>query len=100
MPAAELLPIRFGRKNLISYTDSFSDNAAITNTFAYPTTVTDPDGNLATVKYRYDLGAVTRTQNPKMIAANTDKGIVTTYDQYGRVKRVDNQFTLSYTPCL
>ena len=90
-----------GRKNLISYIDSFSDNAAITNTFAYPTTVTDPDGFSSKIQYRYDIGAVTRTRDPKMILADPDtpnsttpkKGIVKTYDAIGRLKRVDNEFS-------
>ncbi len=47
-----------------SYTDSFSDGQNH-NTFAYPTTITDPDTFTSTVQYNYDFGAVTRTQDPK-----------------------------------
>ncbi len=86
-----------GRKALIAYDDSFSDATTINNTFAYPTTVTDPDGNIATVKYRHDLGAVTRTQDAKMLTADNTKGIITKYDLVGRVTRVINQFTSGYT---
>ena len=43
---------------LISYADSFSDNTN-RNTFAYPTTVTDPGGFSSTTKYNFDFGAVT-----------------------------------------
>ncbi|HEY0765612.1 MAG TPA: hypothetical protein VGD61_24750 [Pyrinomonadaceae bacterium] len=40
----------------VSYTDAFSDNVN-RNTFAYPTTLTDADGNNSTVQYNFDLGA-------------------------------------------
>ncbi len=86
-----------GRSTTISYTDDFSDTATVSNTLAYPTTVTDPDGYTAKMRYRYDIGAVTRTQDPKMIAADPTKGIMTTYDAIGRVTRVDNQFSNGYT---
>lgn len=51
-------------------------------TLAYPTTVTDADGHSSSIKYNYDFGATTRTQNP-LGAAQT-----VTYDGAGRVDRV------------
>ena len=77
----------FGHGNAISYTDSFSD-AIIRNTFAYPTTVTDADGNSSTVQYNYDFGATTRTQSPT--PANQTQGAVQTmtYNNLGQLERV------------
>src|SRR5262249_31759782 len=46
------------------YTDSFSDGNNSRNTFAYPTTATDPDGNSSSVQYKFDFGAVTHMQGP------------------------------------
>jgi len=73
----------------ISYTDSFSDGVNH-NTFAYPTTVTDPDNYSSTAQYNYDFGATTRTQDPK--------GAVTTivYDAAGRTDRITNQINGAY----
>lgn len=84
------------RQTTISYTDSFSTNGidSTTLTFAtmaYPTTITDPDGFSATAKYNYDLGALTRTQDPKGAAQTTE------YDAAGRVKRVTNAVNSAYT---
>jgi hypothetical protein len=45
------------------YADSFSDSVN-RNTFAYPTRVTDAEGNYSTVQYNYDFGVVTRTHAP------------------------------------
>ncbi|HEY0763242.1 MAG TPA: DUF4214 domain-containing protein [Pyrinomonadaceae bacterium] len=77
----------FGHGNAISYTDSFSD-AIIRNTFAYPTTLTDADGNSSTVQYNYDFGATTRTQSPT--PANQTQGAVQTmtYNNLGQLERI------------
>ncbi len=50
-------------QTFLDYGDSFSD-AVNRNTFAYPTTVTDPEGFSSTAQYNYDFGAATRTQSP------------------------------------
>ena len=73
-----------------SYTDSFSDGQNH-NTFAYPTTTTDPDSFTSTVQYNYDFGAVTRMQDPK--------GAVQTiiYDSAARIERITNQTNGAYT---
>jgi len=41
-------------QNTINYVDSFSDSANH-NTFAYPTTATDADGNSSYLQYNYDF---------------------------------------------
>jgi RHS repeat-associated protein len=73
----------------INYTDSFSDQIN-RNTLAYPTSVTDPDNFVSTTTYYYEIGAITRMQDPK--------GSVETrqYDNIGRIERVENQFTNGY----
>jgi len=73
----------------ISYTDSFSDNTNH-NTLAYPTTVTDGDNFSATSQYHYDMGVVTRTQDPKGAAVSR------TYDTAGRLQQVTNLFNNAY----
>jgi RHS repeat-associated protein len=80
----------YGRGTTVSYADSFSD-AVNRNTFAYPTTSTDADGFSSFVKYNYDLGAVTRTQDAK--------GAVQTisYDAAGRRKQSTNPTNGAYT---
>ncbi len=97
-PTTQYLPDNnlTGRTTIMSYLDSFSDSTA-NNTLAYPTTVTDPDGKQSKLQYRFDIGAVTRTQDPKMWAADASKGIVSKYDALGRLTRVDNQFSTGYT---
>lgn len=67
----------------ISYSDSFSDNIN-RNTFAYPTTVTDPAGYSSTVQYNFDFSAITRTQDPKGAAFTRE------YDWAGRMTRKNN----------
>jgi RHS repeat-associated protein len=67
----------------VSYADSFADNIN-RNTFAYPTTVTDPDSYSSTSKYDYSFGAVTRTQDPKGAAVQMD------YDGAGRISQATN----------
>jgi YD repeat-containing protein len=79
----------------ISYTDAFSvDGANIQNpallTLAYPTTVTDPDNFSSSARHNYDLGKVTRQQDPKG-AAQTSQ-----YDVAGRVTRVSNAVNGAY----
>jgi YD repeat-containing protein len=79
-----------GHAVTISYTDSFSDTAKNSlNTFAYPTTITDPDGFASTTQYNYDFGAATRTQRPA--PAGQTQGAIQTfeYDSAGRTTRVN-----------
>lgn len=74
----------------ISYNDAFSDNVN-RNTFAYPTTVTDPGSNASTLQYNFDFGAITRTQDPKGAAFSRE------YDWAGRLTRQTNLVNQAYT---
>ena len=73
----------------LSYTDSFSDSVN-RNTYAYPTTVTDPGAFASTIQYNYDFGGVTRTQDPKGAVQTI------TYDGAARTDRVTNQTNGAY----
>lgn len=93
------------RETRIVYTDVFSDST-VSNTLAYPTKIVDPDAYAlnptnpaaySSLKYRYDIGTVTYTQDPKMLATAPTTWIVKTYDEVGRLKRVDNQVNNGYT---
>ena len=73
----------------ISYTDSFSDNIN-RGTLAHATSVTDADNFVSTFKYHYDIGALTRVQDPKAAVETRE------YDNIGRLQRITNQFTSGY----
>jgi len=79
------------------YADSFSDSVN-RNTFAYPTTITDQEGNSATTQYNYDFGAVTRTHAPTSGTGGgtTYLDVVRLYDSYGRLDRTTNQTNNAY----
>jgi YD repeat-containing protein len=86
-------PIRssdpLGHQTTTGYADQFSvDGVTVANssvvTLAYPTVITDPDGYSANARHHYDLGQVTRQQDPKG-AAQTRQ-----YDAAGRVTQVSN----------
>lgn len=65
------------RQTNISYADAL-------NTFAYPTSVTDPEGYKAQVAYNYDLAVVMSTTNPRGAIQTTLYDSVT-----GRVTRTE-----------
>jgi YD repeat-containing protein len=79
---------------VLKYADSFSANGTNLDaprsfaTFAFPTTVTDADGNSSFVRYHYDFGAKTRVQGPP--PANQSQGLIETfaYDTATRIERV------------
>ncbi len=81
----------------ISYQDSFSDGNNSRNTYAYPTTSTDPDGFASTSQYNYDFGAATRTQKPT--PAGQTQGLIQTftYDSAARLTRVTTANNNAYT---
>ena len=90
----------------LSYADSFVKQTVAASartfnfsTFAYPTTVTDPDGNTATVKYDYDMGAVRKAQTPlPNTVVNTPGPIQTiSYDAVGRIGQVTSDTNQAYT---
>jgi YD repeat-containing protein len=89
-------------QSTVSYTDAFSaDGVNPTNlsfsTLAYPTTVTDADGNSSFVKYHYDFGAKTRVQGPP--PAGQSQGIIQTfaYDNAARIQQVTTTNNGAYT---
>ncbi|MDQ1638475.1 MAG: hypothetical protein QOF62_1814 [Pyrinomonadaceae bacterium] len=92
-----------GHQSLIAYTDSFSadgDNLDAPRSFvtlAYPTTITDADGNNSYVRYRYDFGARTRVQGPP--PQNQSQGAIQlfTYDNAARMERVTTANNNAYT---
>ncbi len=89
----------------IDYADSFSDNNNSRGTFAYPTTVTDPDNFYSTTKYNYDFGAITYRQTPPPNATSQPSPSPTpigpaqsfTYDDLGRLERTTNLANNAYT---
>ena len=80
-----------GRQTNFSYQDSFSDGNNSRNTFAYPTTVTDPGGFSSTMQYNFDFGAVTRTQGPPPAGQSQGAIQTLTYDSAARVDRVTSR---------
>jgi len=82
-------------QTFFNYQDSFSDGNN-RNTFAYRTTVTDPDGFNSTAQYNYDFGAVTRTQSPA--PAGQTQGLIQnfTYDSAARLERVTTANTNAF----
>jgi YD repeat-containing protein len=74
-----------------SYDDSFSDGQNDRNTYAYPTTMTDPDQFSSYVKYNYYFGAVTWARDPKLAV------MTRIYDAVGRIERITNAVNGAYT---
>jgi YD repeat-containing protein len=75
-----------GHVTTTSYTDSFFQSVNRSNpslqTFAYPTTVTDPDNFSATTAYNYDMGVMTQSTDPKNAIMKTR------YDTAGRPEHI------------
>ena len=96
-----------GHKTSFSYEDSFFQNVNRTNadpqyqlkTYAYQTTVTDPDNFTATTVYNYDIGAVRQTQTPLPNVTTNQPGPVSKvyYDKAGRVLKTLSVDTGAYT---
>lgn len=75
----------------ISYLDNFSDSVN-RNTYAYPTTVTDPLGYTATSKYIYLSGLVSEVQGPKAgQLSNNVRGVISknSHDSIDRVVKIE-----------
>ena len=85
-----------GHQSSVSYAESFSDNNNNRNTFAYPTTVTDPDGFSSSLQYNFDFGARTRVQGPP--PAGQSQGVIQTltYDNAARLQQVTTANNNSY----
>ncbi len=71
----------------IGYTDSFNDNDNTRNTFAYPTTLTDPAGFSSQVKYRFDIGVNVWAQSPAPQNQMQGKTSERIFDTVGRLER-------------
>jgi RHS repeat-associated protein len=80
------------------YADSYSDGVN-RNTFAFPTRITDGDGNQSTTQYNYATGMVTRTSTPSSGtgAGTTYLTQTRTYDSVGRLERITTQNNGAYT---
>lgn len=66
-------------------------NSSVTNRFAFPTTITDPDGFASTVQYDYNNSAAALTTDPK------GASVLRQYDAYDRLFQVTNQVNGAYT---
>jgi YD repeat-containing protein len=84
-PVAALDPLN--RKVKTDYADSFNDTTVSRNTFAYPTTLTDPANNSSTVKYRYDTGANVWAKSPAPAGNTSGKETTREYDTIGRLSK-------------
>ncbi|HEY0004358.1 MAG TPA: S8 family serine peptidase, partial [Pyrinomonadaceae bacterium] len=78
------------------YTDSFTDGVN-RNTFAYPTKVQDGDGKESFTKYDYNLGAVREAKTPSPNAGGALPSQTIVYDSIGRLEKVINDVTGTYT---
>jgi YD repeat-containing protein len=98
-PVSAIDPV--GREVKTSYGDNFKDGNNTRNTFAYPTSITDPAGNVATTQYEYSYGVVTRAQGPppNLSSPQGATGATATrlYDNLGRLQKVINDYTGAYT---
>jgi YD repeat-containing protein len=75
----------------VSYNDNFSDGIN-RNTYAYPTTVTDPDGYTANSKYHFLNGLVSEIQGPRAgQTSNSVRGVIskTYYDAIDRRQKTE-----------
>jgi YD repeat-containing protein len=89
-PVAQITPgnaINTTRKVKIAYTDVFNDGDNSRNTFAYPTTITDPADFFSQIKYRFDIGTNVWAKSPSAGANPSGSGKETTreYDSAGRL---------------
>jgi YD repeat-containing protein len=81
----------------ISYADSFSDGNNSRNTFAYPTTLTDPDGFSSSIQYNFDFGAKVRVEGPPPAGQPNGRIQTITYDTAARVQQVTTENNGAYT---
>jgi len=83
---------------VISYKDKFSDGGD-RDTYAYPTTVTDPDNYSSILKYNFDFGEVTSKQTPQPNLPTYTPGPeqTFTYDSIGRLQQITNVVNGAYT---
>jgi YD repeat-containing protein len=82
-PVASIDPL--GRTVKTSYADKFEDGNNSRNTFAYPTKLTDPNGNFSEVKYRFDIGANVWAKSPAPAGNTVGKITARDFDTIGRL---------------
>jgi YD repeat-containing protein len=75
-----------GRVTSVSYTDNWNDSTSRT-TYAYPTTITDPNSNSSTIKYRFDIGANVEANSPAPAGQSYGKTSKRVFDSVGRLER-------------
>ena len=99
-PVAQINPL--GKIVSIGYADNFNDGDH--NTFAYPTSLTDPDTYTSYIQYRYDIGANVEAQSPTPYGTDTNGNPLTSgkhtlrlYDALGRLERQTIVNTGAYT---
>lgn len=80
----------------IGYADNFDDNTNH-NTYAYPTTLTDPASNSSTVKYRFETGANVYAVSPAPANNTAGKTTARSYDSIGRLQQETVVNTGAYT---
>ncbi|MBL8182185.1 MAG: VCBS repeat-containing protein [Blastocatellia bacterium] len=70
----------------ISYDDNFNSIVSPA-TYAYPTSITDPNNQSSTVKYRYDIGANVEATSPAPAGQTYGKTSKRWYDSIGRLEK-------------
>jgi len=70
----------------IGYADTWNDSVSRT-TYAYPTSVTDPNSQTSPVKYRFDIGANVEATTPAPAGQTHGKTTKRLYDTYGRLEK-------------
>jgi RHS repeat-associated protein len=81
-----------GHTTTVGYADSNSGNS-----FAYPTSVTNADGGVATSQYDYDLGLMTQIQAPPPQGFSQGPAMTRQYDAAGRLSQITNTVNGAYT---
>lgn len=72
----------------IGYTDAWNDNPNPNRTtYAYPTSITDPNLQSSTVKYRYDIGANVEATSPAPHNQTHGKTTKRIFDTHGRLEK-------------
>lgn len=74
------------REVKIAYADNFNSSGN-PSTYAYPTTLTDPNNQSSTVKYRYDIGANIEANSPAPAGQTYGKTSKRWIDSLGRLEK-------------
>jgi len=88
------------RKAAIDYSDNFNDTTTTRNTFAYPTTLTDPGPFSSTVQYRFDIGANVWARSPTPSGSGNTYGKTSSRtfdDTTGRISKQKIENSGAYT---